>query len=45
LKTPTGNWGPALKEWGLSAAKKTGTRTEGVGLSAACLTKKSSVYK
>jgi len=24
-------WGPALKEWGLSAAKKPGTQAEGLG--------------
>jgi len=30
LNASSGNWGPALKEWGLSTAKKPGTRTEGV---------------
>jgi hypothetical protein len=25
------NWGPALKEWGLSVVKKLGTRSERVG--------------
>ena len=35
LTTPIqrGNWGPALKEWGLSEAKKPGTQPSGWGLS------------